>query len=96
MVSYSVFTVIPEVRVSPEYVKNQRIATLLTQLKSNNENSAKGTLEFLSDTVSGYSNFRKLDRYLALSKKTDRTDEENELMQEIRSIEALKAYLPQG
>ena len=93
-VSYTVFDIFPEERVSPEFVQTQKIATLLTQIRSGNQNTTKSSLEFLTETLEGYSNYRKLQRYLELAKKTDKTDKETELMEEIQSIDSLKPFLP--
>lgn len=94
-ISYCVFTVLPEKELAPEHVLNQKVATLLTQIRSGNRNSALGTLAFLQDTLTQYANFKKLARYRDLLKKTDPAPEEKALMEEIASLEILQPFLPQ-
>lgn len=93
-ISYTVFDIYEDIRVSPEFIRNQQIATLLTQLSGGNKNTTKSSLDFLTETLTGYSNYRKLERYIELSGKSERTDQENELMEEISKIDGLAAFLP--
>ena len=95
-ISYCIFTVLPEKEVAPEFVLNQKIATLLTQLQRGNANSALGTLAFLQDTITQYANFKKLGRYRDLLSKQNLSDEEKALMQKIAGIESLKPFLPKS
>jgi hypothetical protein len=92
-VSYAVFNVVPQKHVSPNFVLNQKVATLLTQINSGNPHTTKGTIDFLNNTLKEYSNFRKLNRYLELKKKTDLSEEEKALMAEIEKINELKPFL---
>lgn len=94
-VSYAIFNIAPQKQVSPKFVLSQKIATLLTQINSGNPNAAKGTLDFLNATLSEYSNFKKLDRYLQLRQKDKPTDEEKALMAEIAKNERIKPFLPE-
>jgi hypothetical protein len=93
-VSYCVFSVRPESEVVPEYVLNQKVATLLTQIKNGNKNSAQGTIAFLQDTLAQYSNFKKLQRYRGLIAKVSPSDEEKALIDELGGLEELKPFLP--
>ena len=93
-VSYAVFNISPQAEVSPDFVLNQKIATLLTQINVGNPNSAKGTMEFLDSTLTEYSNFIKLKRYLELKKKVNLSEEEKNLMESIAEIEDIKPFLP--
>jgi hypothetical protein len=92
--SYIVFEVSPKKQVSPKFVTSQKVATLLTQLKKGNVSSALGTIDFLTDTLTQYSNFKKLSRYLDLKSKTELTEEEKALMAEISKLDILKPFLP--
>ncbi|MFQ5881514.1 MAG: hypothetical protein ACE5I9_03420 [Candidatus Methylomirabilales bacterium] len=94
-VSYAVFNVAPEKRVNPDFVLTQKVATLLTQMKGN-PNTPKASIKFLNETLTGYSNFKKLGRYLDLKKKKNPTDKEKALMAEIAKIEGLKPFLPKA
>lgn len=93
-VSYCVFTVLPGKEVVPEYVLSQKVATLLTQLNDGNKNSALGTIAFLQDTLTQYSNYNRLQRYRDLIRKQNPTDEEKALIDEIGGIEVLQPFLP--
>jgi hypothetical protein len=94
-VSYIVFNVSPNKRVNPDFVMSQKIATLLTQIRSG-QNSMKSTIEFLNETLTDYSNFRKLRRYRDLKDKAALTDEEKSLIAEIEKIADLKPFLPKS
>lgn len=94
-ISYVVFDISRVKRATPAFVMNQKIATLLTQLKRGSEGrTAKATIEFLSETMSAYDNYQKLNRYLELSEKETLTDEEKSLMKRIKSVRELKDFLP--
>ena len=93
-VSYAVFNISPQPQVSPNFVLSQKVATLLTQIHVGNPNSAKGTMEFLDNTLSEYSNFIKLKRYLELKKKANLTEGEKSLMEHIAQLEELAPFLP--
>lgn len=95
-VSYAVFNISPVKQVCQKFLMNQKIATLLTQMKNGNNNSVTGTLEFLSDTLAKYSNFKKLNRYLDLKTKEALTEKEKTLVKEIETIAELKPFLPKG
>lgn len=92
-VSYAVFSISPQKRVSPNFVMNQKIATLLTQINFGNGNTSKSTFDFLNSTLSSYSNYKKLNRYIELKKKSSPTDEEKSLMEEIANIVELKPFI---
>jgi hypothetical protein len=93
-VSYAVFNLSPVKQVSPKFAISQKVATLLTQMKNGNTNSAVGTLEFLNETLTQYDNFGKLNRYLDLKEKELLTDREKSLMNEIAKIDVLKPFIP--
>lgn len=93
-VSYAVFNISPVKQVSPKFVISQKVATLLTQMKNGNSNSATGTLGFLNETLSQYDNFKKLNRYVDLKGKVSLTDNEKTLMNEIANIDDLKPFIP--
>lgn len=95
-VSYAVFNLSPVKQVSPKMVISQKVATLLTQMKNGNTNSAVGTLAFLNNTLIQYSNFGKLNRYFELKGKESLTAKEKALMGEIAKIEAIKPFIPKG
>ncbi|MBU4320889.1 MAG: hypothetical protein L6246_01840 [Thermodesulfovibrionales bacterium] len=93
-VSYVVFDVAPVKQVSPKFVTNQKVATLLTQMQRDNPHSALATIDFLTDTLTQYENFKKLNRYLELKSKGQVSDEEKTLLAEIEKMDVLKPFLP--
>lgn len=93
-VSYVVFDVAPVKQVSPKFVTNQKVATLLTQMQRDNPHSALATIDFLTDTLTQYENFKKLNRYLELKSKEQVSDEEKTLLAEIEKMDVLKPFLP--
>lgn len=92
-VSYATFDIVPMKRVSPDLMVSQKLATLLTQMRSKEESVAKATLGFLKDTVTDYNHFRLLERYYELAAKSDRSREETARMQAIATLDVLKPYL---
>ena len=92
--SYLVFEVRAKKSVSPEFVMNQKIATLLTQIRSGNPNTTKSAIHFLGQTLTSYTNFNKLKRYLNLIEKLSLSDYEKSLLKEIEKIEEIKPFLP--
>lgn len=92
-VSYVVFYITDKILRSPEFITNQKVATLLTQLNGNDQ-TPKATVDFLSETLSGYSNFKRLKRYIDLKNESSRTEDEENLMKEISKISEIKEFLP--
>ncbi len=82
-VTYATFAVVPGQSVSQEYLRNQKLATLLTQIRADNDNSDRSTFDFLQDTLKDYQNFRMLERYHELQTKPDRNPTETARMEEI-------------
>ncbi len=93
-VSYAVFEVVPKKQVSPKFVVGQKVATLLTQMKEDNPNSALAAIDFLKDTLTQYENFKKLNRYLQLKSEKVVSDEEKALLTAIEKMDVLKPFLP--
>ena len=93
--SYIVFQVAPIKQACPEFVTNQKLATLLTQMKNGNPSTPAATIDFLMNTLTQYDNFIKLNRYIDLKNKgADISTEEKTLLKTIEKIEALKPFLP--
>jgi hypothetical protein len=95
-VAYALFAVEAVKGVSPKWVISQKVATLLTQIDQGNDNSAAGTIDFLTDTLQQYSNFKDLRRYVDLKSKDPAklTEEEKQLMEQIAKRDELKPFLP--
>lgn len=93
-VSYLLFDVRKVTEQHRSIMDSQRAATLLTQLNEGNPNSAKAGIDFLISTLTGYSNFKKLERYLELSAKDELTGPEKALLKQIATNAALKGFIP--
>jgi len=95
-VAYALFTVEAVKSVSPKWVISQKVATLLTQIEQGNDNSTAGSIDFLTDTLQQYSNFKDLERYAELGSKDPAklTEEEKQLMEQIAKRDELKPFLP--
>ena len=97
-VSYVAYEIVRQKFVSPNYVMSQKVATLLTQLHQGNSSVARATISFLNDTISKFSSYRKLERYLDLRARQAAgealSDEEKALMGEIAAIPELSRFLP--
>lgn len=93
-VSYLLFDVRRVAEQHRSIMDSQRAATLLTQLDEGNPNSAKAGLDFLVSTVKGYSNFKKLERYVELSAKDELSAPEIGLLKQIASNTELSKFVP--
>jgi len=93
--SYLVFDIAPVERVAPKLLITQKIATLLTQIDEGNRFSTRDTIEFLSETLTAYDHFRKLERYLDLRGREQLSEEEEEQMRRIEEIDELGPFLPE-
>lgn len=61
-----------------------------------NWNTTTSTLDFLTDTLEAYTNYKKLLRYMELKDKgSDATKREKELMKAIARIDDIKPFLPE-
>lgn len=97
-VSYVCFQVDTDKAVSPEFVITQRVATLLTQMQAKQTgSSARSAFEFIKETLQVYSSYRKLERYLRLLNKKEKTQEEcalvERLKKELEQDDLLKGFL---
>ncbi|MFB3818221.1 MAG: hypothetical protein ACE147_11205 [Candidatus Methylomirabilales bacterium] len=95
-VSYAVFQVTAGKYPSPKFIVDQKVATLLTQMRKGNDTNALTAIHFLENTLTQYTNFSRLKRYLELQGKPSPSAEERALMQRIAADEALKPFLPKG
>lgn len=94
-VSYITFDVTMDKIVTPEFVIGDKMATLLTQIRSGNRTTAPSSLDFLTETITHYAKFKALLRYSELSKKIKKTPEEQERMNKIKEdYPDLVDYLP--
>ena len=96
-VSYAVFQVFRQKIFTPNHLADQKIATLLTQMKEGNDGTAQATIDFLRETIEARSNFNLLKRFndLAELPQSELTPDEQKLMEEIRRNGALRDFLPE-
>jgi len=96
-VAYVVCQVVPTNDPSPDYVVNQRVATLLTGLDHAHANVSETAVGFLQDTLDAYTGFTDLQRYVDLWKKSQTpagvTSEERDLMTRIAQNASLAPFL---
>ena len=72
---------------------DQKIAKLLSELDGKG-NSSRAPVDFLRDTMEGYTAFRKIQRYYELQSKGDRrTPEEEQLFDKLAEDTTIKPYL---
>jgi hypothetical protein len=97
--SYLIFQVSKESFLTPKYVENQKVAKLLEQIENDANNGPKETIEFLKDTIQGYADFKKIERYYDLKRKQEDdpgsiSEAELERMHNISEISSIRPYLP--
>ncbi len=92
--TYAVFVIDNTNAPMPDYVASQRVATLLTQLDQGNQNADQASIGFLTDTLTLYSNYKDLQRYLELKTKPSLTDDEKKLMERLAQRPELQPFLP--
>jgi len=90
--SYAVYSIRAEETEEPNWETNQKIATLLTELAGKG-NSGKAAINFLNETMDGYTKFKKLKRINELKTKDKRTREENDLLEKLKSDNSLKPFI---
>lgn len=99
-VTYAVINILDQNRFEPKEELSQKISTLLAQMKQDEGESeiAVDAFSFLTDTMTKYDQFEKLTRYNDLNDKIKKgqtlSEKEQQLMDSIAKIEALKPYLP--
>jgi len=82
--NYAVFSIRKEAAEEPEWEVNQKVATLLTELESKGR-VGKPAMGFLTDTLKGYSNFKKLNR---VSELEERKKHASKLTEKIKKLKA--------
>lgn len=94
--SYTVLRV--EKRLAPTNYStiDERAATLLSEIENGKKNRKTEALRFVRETLTAYTNFRRLERYVELKGKDSLTDEERALLDELLSDAQLAPFLPSG
>jgi hypothetical protein len=90
---YVVYSIRAEEAQEPEWETDQKVAKLLSELGGKG-NSGKSAVEFVRDTVEGYGKFKKLNRIKELEEKVDKTEEENKLLEKLKSDKSIEPFLP--
>jgi len=57
-------------------------------------NSGRAAIDFVRDTLEGYTNFKKLQRIQELQSKTTKTKEEQDLLDKLKSDKSIQPFLP--
>lgn len=90
---YAVYSIRKVDYQEPFWEIDQKIAKLLSELDGKG-NSSRAPIDFLRDTMEGYTAFRKIQRYFELQSKGQRkTPEEEELFKKLGEDPAIKPYL---
>ena len=91
--SYAVYSIRKVDYQEPFWEIDQKIAKLLSELDGKG-NSSRAPVDFLRDTMEGYTAFRKIQRYYELqSKGNRRTPEEEQLFNKLAQDPTIKPYL---
>lgn len=84
-----------EVEEINEWEKNQKAVKLLSESDGKGP-SGKAAVEFVRDTMDGYTNFKKLKRIQELMDKQNPTPEETALLSKLKEEPALDPFLPKS
>jgi hypothetical protein len=91
--SYAVYSIRKVDNQEPFWEIDQKIAKLLSELDEKG-NSSRAPIDFLRDTMEGYTAFRKIQRYYELqSKGQRRTVEEAKLFNKLAEDTTIQPYL---
>lgn len=91
--SYIVFSVFSEKAVSRVHLNSQRVATLLTQLREGNENSARSTMEYLRETIEAFGDMKRLKRFQELMARKPLSEAERSQLDLIRDNPRLQPFV---
>ncbi|MFT3767433.1 MAG: hypothetical protein QM820_18425 [Minicystis sp.] len=92
--SYAVLRVRRDFVPAPDYVIDEKVATLLAQLETGKGQPGTASLTFLRETLEAYTNFTRLQRYTELAGRQTLTDDEKALLNELKGDPKLAPYLP--
>lgn len=90
--SYAVLSITKDFHDEAEWEIDQKTAKLIAELNGKGQ-SGKTALEFLRETIDGYSNFKKLRRAKELQAKDNLSKAEQELLDELLNDQELSPYL---
>jgi len=96
--SYAVISITNKAYKEPKWEIDQKIAKLLTEIESGKSGTSDSVIKFVSETMTGYTNYKKLERIQELEKKSKTTmglsDTEKILLKKLQSEKQLKPFLP--
>jgi hypothetical protein len=85
-VSYVVFNVRPVFSIAHDKLVGENLATLMTQIRDKEDTpAAEFTIDFISETVDAYTLQKKVQRYVKLARKSNRTEAEEVRFQELEN-----------
>jgi len=90
--SYAIYSVRAEGAQEPGWEIDQKIAKLLSELDGKG-NSGRAAVDFLRDTMEGYTKFKKMKRYQELLKKDKLTEEEKKVFEKLRNDESIQEFI---
>lgn len=90
--TYVVLEIAREFHVHSQWEIDQKVAKLVAELNGKGQ-SGKAALEFLRDTLDGYTKFKKLQRAHALQNKQEISIPEQQLLDEILADQQLAPFL---
>jgi hypothetical protein len=90
--SYAVYSIKKVHYQEPFWEIDQKIAKLLSELDGKG-NSSRAPVDFLRDTMEGYTAFRKIQRYYELQSKPTRSPDEEQLFNQLAQDAVIKPYL---
>lgn len=94
LVTHAVFTIENKNEPDPDFVTSQRVAMLLTQIDSGNQNADQASVQFVTDTLTQYGNFKDLQRYDELKSQPARSVDEQKIMDRLALRPELQPFLP--
>jgi len=90
--SYAVLELVRDELADRQYEIDQKAAKLVSELQGKGQ-SQQAALTYLQETLDAYSKFRKLQRARELQSRDERTDAEQNLLEDLKSNDALQPYL---
>lgn len=91
--SYAIYTIRGEDAAEPDWEIDQKVAKLLSELEGKG-NSGRAPVDFLRETMEGYTAFKKLKRVQQLERKGGaRTPEEDALLARLRADDRIAQFL---
>lgn len=92
--SYIVLRVTRDYLQTPDYVIDEKAATLLAELDSGKGVPARRALDFMRSAFVASNNFNRLKRYTQLASKAQLTPDEKALLDELKIDEEIRPFLP--